>query len=319
MKIFVSIFALFFLFSSVFGEENKQLSELRVRAENGDAEAQFKLGHMYLKGRNVEQDLSEAFKWTHKAAQQGYVSAQNNLGVMYAKGLGVEQNYVWAYAWLIIATETGDTSSTEKIKNLNNYMTIDQISEAIFIVGRLFYFGYGVDQNFTKAFKWHRKAALRGNAQAQYNFAILYEKGQGTEQDNREAYIWTRKAAEKGYPAAINKLGNIYADGLGVERDFVQAFEWWRKAAYMGIPAAQKKVAALYAIGRGVKQDYIWSYTWYNIAVISGVPVDVKILDDLRTSMNSPQLSEASRRIEHWLTKLKRQQIEESDASELEE
>ncbi len=189
MKIWVSVAALFFLLSNVFGEESKQFSELKARAENGDAEAQFKIGYMYLKGRNVEQDLSEAFNWAHKAAEQGYASAQNNLGVMYSKGQGVAQNYVWAYAWFSIASEAGAASSIKHIQSLNKYMTEEQKNEAIFIIGRLYYFGYGVDQNFTNAFKWHREAALRGNAQAQFNFAIFYEKGQGTDKDDREAFV----------------------------------------------------------------------------------------------------------------------------------
>ncbi len=55
----------------------------RKAAEQGDADAQFRLGVMYHEGEGVSQDYTEAAKWSRKAAEQGDASAQINLGVMY--------------------------------------------------------------------------------------------------------------------------------------------------------------------------------------------------------------------------------------------
>ena len=64
-------------------------AELRVRAEQGDAPAQFMLGRMYANGDGVPQDAAEAVRWYRLAAEQGLAEAQFNLGVMYANGQGV--------------------------------------------------------------------------------------------------------------------------------------------------------------------------------------------------------------------------------------
>lgn len=76
-------------------------------AERGDAIAQSNLGGMYLEGRGVPQDYSEAVKWFRKAVEQGSASAQSHLGLMYAKGQGVAQDYSKARTWWCKAAEQG--------------------------------------------------------------------------------------------------------------------------------------------------------------------------------------------------------------------
>jgi hypothetical protein len=55
--------------------------EIKEKAAQGDAEAQYNLGLMYGLGKGVEQDFSQAKLWLEKAAAQGYAPAQNELGV----------------------------------------------------------------------------------------------------------------------------------------------------------------------------------------------------------------------------------------------
>ena len=68
------------------------LDELRVLAEQGNAEAQNTLGFRYLDGDGVPQDDAEAVRWWRLAADQGQAEAQFNLGLMYANGRGVPQD-----------------------------------------------------------------------------------------------------------------------------------------------------------------------------------------------------------------------------------
>ena len=58
--------------------------------------------------------------------------------------------------------------------------------------------------------------AEQGNASAQYNVAVLYEKGQGAAQDFREAARWYLKAAEQGDPDAQYSIAVLYEKGIGV-------------------------------------------------------------------------------------------------------
>ena len=55
---------------------------------------------MFESGLGVEQNLTEAFNWFSRSAEQGDANGQCNLGRMYASGSGVEMDLVKAYQWL---------------------------------------------------------------------------------------------------------------------------------------------------------------------------------------------------------------------------
>jgi len=76
---------------------------IRPLAEQGDAQAQIKLGWMYEKGQGVPESVQEAVKWYRKAAGQGNAEAQAFLGAMYFKA--VPQDNVRAYMWFELAVQ----------------------------------------------------------------------------------------------------------------------------------------------------------------------------------------------------------------------
>jgi len=102
----------------------------RKEAERGKAYAQFELGKMYAKGKDVPQDYSEAVKWYRKAAEQGHGSAQNNLGVKYSEGKGIPQDYVEAHKWFNIAGAKGIESARRNRDEIEKFMSPEQIAEA---------------------------------------------------------------------------------------------------------------------------------------------------------------------------------------------
>ena len=61
---------------------------LRVRAEQGDADAQYNLGVSYVTGAGVLQDDTEAVRWYRLAAEQGVAEAQFNVGDILVSVLG---------------------------------------------------------------------------------------------------------------------------------------------------------------------------------------------------------------------------------------
>ena len=94
-------------------------------------EAQTKLGFMYLKGKGVPRDYTEAAKLFHKATEGfgGDTEAQNNLGLMYLKGQGIPRDYVTAYMWFSLAAAKGDEDSQKILDDLERKLTPDQIAE----------------------------------------------------------------------------------------------------------------------------------------------------------------------------------------------
>jgi TPR repeat protein len=102
----------------------------RKAGEQGNADAQNKLGCCYEEGSGVKKDLAEAAKWYRKAAEQGNAAAQYNLGVCYKSGTGVPKNFVEAHKWHNLASAQGfGTAKTQRFWS-EVFMTREQIAEA---------------------------------------------------------------------------------------------------------------------------------------------------------------------------------------------
>ena len=89
-------------------EEDSELIKLNRLAEQGNAEAQYRLGLMYDMGEDIDQDYGKAFEWYEKSANQGLASSQSKLGSMYRYGKGVEVNHAKASEWYWKAYEQGN-------------------------------------------------------------------------------------------------------------------------------------------------------------------------------------------------------------------
>lgn len=81
-------------------------------ARQGNAQAQAKMGALYLLGREgVEQDDQKAAEWIHKAAEQGFLEAQVLLAAMYDRGLGVQHSKDNATQWYEKAAAQGHATA----------------------------------------------------------------------------------------------------------------------------------------------------------------------------------------------------------------
>ena len=98
--------------------ETMNIEELKQRASQGDAEAQFELGKAYECGRDVVVNLWESVKWYRLAAEHGVVDAQYNLGVCYYEGTGVEEDLEEAVKWWRLAAEKGNEDAKEVLEKL---------------------------------------------------------------------------------------------------------------------------------------------------------------------------------------------------------
>jgi hypothetical protein len=92
------------------------------------------------------------------------------------------------------------------------------------------------------------QAAERGNAEAQFNLAIMYENGlvdsrYVAEGNHSEAMKWLLAAAEQGLPRAQMKLAEMYGEE---PEGSVQACEWYLLAAKGLRGALLRKVQSAY-------------------------------------------------------------------------
>ena len=281
------LIAFAFLNGSLLTAAEDRVIDLIERAQKGDADAQFNLGHKFYAGDGMPKDHTEAVKWYGKAAEQGLASAQFNLGNMYARGEGIPKDSTEAVKWYRKAAEQGLVNAQFNLGNMYSKgegVTKDSteavkwwrkaaeqnFASAQFNLGVMYAGGYGVPKDSTEAVKWYRMAAEQNHVSAQFYVGVMYAIGEGAPKDSNEAVKWYRKAAESGLADAQGNLGSMYANGEGVPKDGVEAVKWYRKAAEQGEPLAQLNLGRMYASGRGVPKDSKEAVKWYRMASEQG-------------------------------------------------
>ena len=194
------------------GDYPAALEGFKKFADQGDPDAQFNLGKMYLTGEGIPQDYAEAVRWFRLSADQGNSAAQYNLGLMYHDGLDVPQDYLEARKWFRLSADQGGPG-------------------AQFYLGFLYSRGLDVPRDYAEAARWYRLSADQGNSDAQYNLGLMHSQGRGVSQDYAEAVKWFRLSAEQCNPYGQMNLGHHYNNGKGVDKDLVQAHMWFNLAA----------------------------------------------------------------------------------------
>ena len=110
-------------------------------------------------------------------------------------------------------------------------------------LGKCYYRGQGIPQNYYSAVAWFRKSADQNWAEAQYYLGRSYYYGQGfPKPDYEQAVKWYEKAAKHNYADAQYQLGLCYEKGKGVKQDMKMARKWFEKAAKNGNDKASLKL-----------------------------------------------------------------------------
>ena len=76
--------------------------------------------------------------------------------------------------------------------------------------------------------------ARKGDADAQYRLALMYDYGEDIDQDYAQAFKWYQKSANQGYANAQYNLGWMYKNAHGMPEDNAKAVEWYLRAANQG-------------------------------------------------------------------------------------
>jgi TPR repeat protein len=117
-----------------------------------------------------------------------------------------------------------------------------------------------------------KKAAEKGNAEAQFELGRMYGNGDGVPQDYDTAIGWLEKAAQQNHARAQESLGSIYANGVGVQQDFPTARNWYMKAARNGLGSAQYLMATMFRFGLFESEvDMDQAIDWYQRAAKQNV------------------------------------------------
>ncbi|HWU72272.1 MAG TPA: tetratricopeptide repeat protein, partial [Sphingomonas sp.] len=114
-------------------------------------------------------------------------------------------------------------------------------ADAQFNLGQAYKLGRGVPVDLAMAESWYRKAALQGHAQAEDNYGLaLFQDGR-----RAEAVPWLEKSVGRGEPRAELVLGTMLFNGDGVERDWVRAYALMTRSSGAGLPQGSQTLAEM--------------------------------------------------------------------------
>jgi uncharacterized protein len=90
------------------GDYRTAYRDFKALAEEGDAQAQYRLGVLLLFGQGVRQRTEEGIEWLKRAADNGSYLAANELVQIYNSGREVAPDEQEAMKWIERATQLGE-------------------------------------------------------------------------------------------------------------------------------------------------------------------------------------------------------------------
>ena len=252
-------------------KESLAVLESRIAAEQGDADAQYKLGKMYENGQRVSQSNYTAERWYKEAAEQGHTEAFKYLL------MGKNAYFFDIYEQAELCQKSLKNGNVDALKYLHKMA--ESYVPFMYTIGMIYEKGQGVSQSDYLAMEWYEKAAEQGHAPAQYKLGEMYY-AQWDTVDEEKSFEWYEKAAEQGHAPAQYKLGEMYEQG---EYDHGGMFgcpgpntpngnrwavESYQKAAEQEHVDAQYKLGEIYENGthKGVRRNHREALKWYRKA-----------------------------------------------------
>lgn len=243
----------------------------RKAADQGNAAAENDLGIMYRIGDGVNRDKEEAVRWYRKAAKQGNPQSLFNLGVSYYNGDGVPSDPISAYAWFLLAEEAGNPAATDAVKRSAAEGGRLGTPEALLQIATMCEKGDDLPQSYSEAAKWYRKAT-DVSPRASVNLASMLIEGKGVPPDYGQAMTLCKSAAKRSFPPGNYCVGYLYERGLGTPVDPKEAAKWYGEASKGGLHQAMMKLAEMYWKGEGVGVNRPEAYYFLYLASRRGAP-----------------------------------------------
>ncbi len=281
------------------GDYATALRGFRVHAEQGNADAQYRLGKMYDElflmyayGDGLPKDHVEAMKWFCRAAERSHVNARYDDYLMRAYGeivpegldylewkqKDVKFNFSEAVRWFRTVAEHELAEGEPAGRHCDNW-------EGQFKLGVVYDIGLDVPEDDAEAARWFLKAGA-GHFYAQLITGQVWGY-------NKKTIKWSRRGAELGFVKAQVALASNYSSGKVVPKNGAEALKWYRKAAEQGDLGASVSLGVMYYNGEGVPKDYVRAYAWLNLAVAQGETAYAKIRDYLESIMTNDQIARA--------------------------
>ena len=243
-----------------------------------NAEAQYYLGRMYLRGNYLKTDYDKAFTLAKASAEQGNDKGLNLVGVIYENGLGTEKNIKKAIEYFTKASQLANANAycnlgviyyesregieidynkaieyyTNAINAANGQIDRDLSGEPEWQIGEIYMKGgYGVEVDYNNAKEYYLKAIEKNNSDAAVNLGWMYSTGKGVSVDNNMAFKYFTISANLNNSTGQYNLGLQYLNGTGCTQNDFKALELFKKSADQGNSDGISMLGFMYEFNRG--------------------------------------------------------------------
>ena len=250
-------------------DQKKAVGFLIESARLGNAVAKYRLGKMYLYGKEIEKNLPKAFYWLEAAVKEDNQYAEYLLGKTLLQGGEVEldarrgeellkrsaeQGNRYAAYTLGKALLDGDVLAQNPLEavRLLTAATDKGFIPAKYVLGKLLYCGEVVKRDVEKALGYLERAAKENP-----NAAYLAGKIRLTEdafKDVKKALRHFEIAAESGNQFAMYQAGRILLREETL-KNVAKAIWYFETAANQGNNAAEYQLGKLYLYGKEVRRN----------------------------------------------------------------
>jgi TPR repeat protein len=209
------------------------LPVLKRLAEQNMPDAQAALANLYFDGKEVPEDLDEAWRLASKARLQGNINATYLAGLMQVQGKGTPRNPAEGAELIRVAADAGHP----RAQNIAGFVYLE--------VG-----------NKQEAARWLKVSANRGVVPAQLALARLLASGDGVNRNPEEAQQLLTGAAKSGNVEAMEALAAmLYTGNQGIPKNSPEAFNWAKQAMSKNSLVGMRLVGVMLATGDGVAKN----------------------------------------------------------------
>ena len=246
---------------------NTAVELLIESAKLGCGVAKYRLGKMFLQGKDVPKNVDYALRWLEESVNEGNEFAEYLLGKTYLKGENVEQDSIRAEDLLRKSSAKG-----------NKY--------AEYTLGKALLDGNLFMQNITGAIQLITESADSGFAPAQYLLGKLLYKGEVIPQNLEKAISYLEKAAEQKNPYAAYLAGKIRLTEDIVKDVAEKAIYNFEIAAENGNDYAEYMLGKLYLYGKEVEHDYDKAMAYLTASAEHGNQYAAQLLHSIKSNRN---------------------------------
>lgn len=247
-------------------DPNTAIEFLIESAKLGCGVAKYRLGKMFLQGKDVPKNIDYALRWLEESVGEGNEFAEYLLGKTYLKGEDMEQDLIRAEDLLRKSSAQG-----------NKY--------AKYTLGKALLDGELFLQNIPEAIKLITESADSGFASAQYLLGKLLYKGEVIPQDLKKAIEYLEKAAGQKNPYGAYLAGKIRLTEDSV-KDIRKAIHNFEIAAENGSHYAEYMLGKLYLYGKKVECDYDRAIVYLTASAEHGNQYANQLLHSIKSNRN---------------------------------